>query len=163
MPETVTRSAPVTVEHVTIVCRRRFEEVHAALLRLLPQLDPALLEMLTTGDSQRIADERENGPKLWLFLTRDHGALLAAEGRPGKAMQYDIGNPLTAESMTRHKLGAALYAPLRVALYEDAAGNAVFEYDRPSSLFGQFGDEAVTHVGRELDMELDEVLLAAAG
>jgi hypothetical protein len=64
--------------------------------------------------------------------------------------------------MTRHKLPAALYAPLRVLLYENKAGRAVFEYDRPSSLFGQFGDERVTAVGRELDASLERVLVQAA-
>jgi hypothetical protein len=38
-----------------------------------------------------------------------------------------------------------------------------FEYDLPSSLFGQFGDNRVTAVGRELDMELEEALEVAAG
>ena len=37
------------------------------------------------------------------------------------------------------------------------------EYDLPSSLFGQFGDNRVTAVGRELDMELEEALEVAAG
>jgi hypothetical protein len=79
-------------------------------------------------------------------------------------MQYEIGNPLTAESMTRHLLAAGLYAPLRVILYEDAATRrAIFEYDLPSSLFGQFGDERVAKVGRELDTELESALLAASG
>jgi uncharacterized protein (DUF302 family) len=45
---------------------------------------------------------------------------------------YDIGNPLTASRMTRHQLGAALYAPLRVALFEDEQGRGIFEYDKPS-------------------------------
>ena len=60
--------------------------------------------------------------------------------------------------MTRHQLPASLYAPLRILLYENEAGRAVFEYDRPSSLFGQFGDERVTAVGRELDASLERVL-----
>jgi uncharacterized protein (DUF302 family) len=46
--------------------------------------------------------------------------------------------------MTRHQLAAALYAPLRAVLYEDADGRGIFEYDKPSPLFGQFGDERVT-------------------
>jgi len=54
--------------------------------------------------------------------------------------------------MTRHRLAAALYAPLRVVLYEDEQGLGVFEYDRPSSFFGQFGDEQVTQVGTNSPM-----------
>ena len=153
----------IAVEHIRLACRQGFEEVHVALLKSLPQLDPRLSHLLETEDAKEIAAERANGPKLWLFLTRDHGALLAAEGRRAKAYQYEIGNPLTAERMTRHQLPAALYAPLRVLLYEDSGGHAFFEYDRPSSLFGQFGDAQVTEVGRELDEELERVLLAVAG
>ena len=77
-------------------------------------------------------------------------------------MQYEIGNPLAATEMTRHQLPAALYAPLRVVLYENEDGHSVFEYDRPSSLFGQFGDERVTAVARELDASLERVLARAA-
>ena len=76
--------------------------------------------------------------------------------------QYEIGNPLTAERMTRRVLAAALYAPLRVVLYEDVSGRAIFEYDLPSSLFRQFGDERVARVGRELDAELEAVLHAVS-
>ena len=51
-------------------------------------------------------------------------------------MQYEIGNPLTASKMTRHQFAAALYAPLRVVLFEDEQGKGIFEYDKPSSFFG---------------------------
>jgi Domain of unknown function DUF302 len=34
-----------------------------------------------------------------------------------KAVQYEIGNPLTATRMTQHQLPAALYAPLRILLW----------------------------------------------
>jgi uncharacterized protein (DUF302 family) len=159
-----TRTAKVlAVEHITLVCRGSFEAVHSALVKRLPQLDPTLANLLVEAKTEEIAAQRANGPKLWLFLTRDHGSLLAAEGRIAKAKQYEIGNPLTAERMTRYQLPAALYAPLRVVLYEDEQGRVMFEYDQPSSLFGQYGDERVTQVGRELDDELEQVLLDAAG
>jgi uncharacterized protein (DUF302 family) len=70
---------------------------------------------------------------------------------------------LTAERMTRRRLAAGLYAPLRIVLYEDEQGRAVFEYDLPSSLFNQFGDEEIGNIGRELDDELKQVLMVAAG
>ena len=62
-----------------------------------------------------------------------------------------------------YRLPAGLYAPLRIILYEDEKGRAVFEYDLPSSLFGQFADESIAKTGRELDEELKQVLMAAAG
>jgi uncharacterized protein (DUF302 family) len=105
---------------------------------------------------------KNRGSELFIFLKRDHGALLQVSGRPGKATQYEIGNPLTATRMTRRETPAALYAPLRVVLYENAAGRATYEYDRPSTLFGQFGDRQVTAVGRELDAEAERALRRAA-
>jgi hypothetical protein len=50
---------------------------------------------------------------------------------------------------------------LRIILYEDG-GSTRIEYDLPSSLFGQFGDDRVTAVGRELDVELLRALVDAA-
>jgi hypothetical protein len=64
--------------------------------------------------------------------------------------------------MTRHQLQAALYVPLRVTLFENDSGGCTFAYDRPSSLFGQFGDERVTEVSHRLDEELKAALLQSA-
>ncbi|WP_246715864.1 DUF302 domain-containing protein [Bradyrhizobium elkanii] len=36
--------------------------------------------------------------------------------------------------MTQHELAAALYAPLRIVVYEYESGAATIEYDRPSEL-----------------------------
>ena len=157
---TVTRQI-LQVEHVRIDTAKPFAEVAAALERTIPGLDPAVSRALVEGNEQRAA-ELEKGQKLFIFLKRDHGALLHVVGRPANARQYEIGNPLTATRMTRHQLPAAIYAPLRVVLYENSSGGATFEYDKPSTLFGQYGDAEVTAVGRELDTELEEALKHAA-
>jgi hypothetical protein len=149
------------VEHITMKTTKKFADVEAALERNVPQLDPAIAAALANGDEQR-ATELERGAPLFIFLKRDHGELLQVAGRPRKALQYEIGNPHTASKMTRHRLSAGLYAPLRVMLYEDEAGGSIFEYDRPSSLFGQFGDESVTEVGRYLDAALEAALRNSA-
>jgi uncharacterized protein (DUF302 family) len=162
MPDSSICRHTINVDHVQISCARPFAEVWATLQKDAPALDPQLAQDLTAARTDAIAERRANGPKLWLFLTRDHGALLAAEDRRERALQLEIGNPLTAERMTRRHLGAALYAPLRVVLYQDAQGRAVFEYDLPSSLFGQFGDPEIAAVGQELDEELEKLLLNAA-
>ena len=152
----------IQVEHVMIKSRKPFAEVRTALESLVPQLDTLIFVLLQRGESERARTELEGGPELSIFSSRDHGALLQITGQSRKALQYDIGNPLTASRMTRHQLSASLYAPLRVVLYENEAGHATFEYDRPSSLLGQFGDERVTAVARELDANLERVLVKAA-
>ncbi|QND66600.1 DUF302 domain-containing protein [Mesorhizobium loti] len=155
-------SQMIVVEHVQISSNRSFEEVREKLESMLPTLDPGIIAALRSGDQKYVTDYDENGPKLSIFDCRDHGALLQIEGRKRNAVQYEIGNPVTASKMTRHKISAALYAPLRVVLLEDERGGSFFEYDRPSTLFGQYGDKRVTEVGRYLDATLDAVLRKAA-
>jgi uncharacterized protein (DUF302 family) len=98
---------------------------------------------------------------LMIFGQQEHGKLLAIKGKPGKVIQYIIGNPLTAVEMTQHDIRAALYAPLRVIFYEGEDGVLYAEYDLPSSLFGQFGNEDILTVSKELDRKLLAVILLA--
>jgi len=151
------------IEHRILRCTRPFALVHDALIASVPALKPELAEMLARGETEKVETARRNLPKLWIFSVRDHGSLTAADGLKSKAIQYEIGNPLTAERMTRYRLAAGLYAPLRIILYEDEGGQAIFEYDLPSCVFGQFNDDRITSVGFELDADLESVLLAAAG
>jgi hypothetical protein len=153
----------IEVEHIRIEATKSFAEVQAALEGLLPRLNGGIFLSLRQGQSDRAKENPERGPQLSIFDHRDHGGLLQITGRPRKAVQYDIGNPLSAARMTRHQLPGALYAPLRILLYESETDCAVFEYDRPSSLFAQFGDERVAAVARELDESLERVLVEAAG
>jgi hypothetical protein len=153
----------IAVEHVRIESAKSFADVRAALERSVPHLDPGLVKALADGDVERADREKEEGPELSIFQVRDHGAMLEVAGGARNALQYDIGNPVTASLMVRHQLAAALYPPIRVVLYEDDAGHGVFEYDRPLTTFGQFGDEQVIAVARELDIALERALLGAAG
>lgn len=143
----------IAIEHIRIRSTRPFSHVREKIEAELPALNAGIMETLSQGDQQAAKAYDNDGPKLSIFLVRDHGALLQiAQGRRN-AIQYEneICNPLTATKMTRHHLAAALYAPLRVVLFEDEDGRAAFEYDKPSSLFGQFGDERVKDVGHYLD------------
>jgi uncharacterized protein (DUF302 family) len=151
----------VELDHITVTSTTSFATAKAALEGLLRTIVPGITVLLRYGESDRARKELERGPELAIFQSRDHGALLQITGRPRKAIQYDIGNPLTASRMTRHQLAAALYAPFRVILYENDDGRATFEYDQPSSLFGQFGDERVTVVARGLDDAIARVLREA--
>jgi uncharacterized protein (DUF302 family) len=95
---------------------------------------------------------------LIIFNIQNHGALLNLKGTPRKAKQYVIGNPLVAIQMTVHDIRASLYAPLRMIVYEDDNKKACVEYDLPSSLFGQFGNDTVLDVAKNLDEKLSNVI-----
>ena len=155
-------SQTIAVEHIKISSERSFGEVRRRLEGTIPKLDASITQVLRSGDRKGAMEYEENGPKLSIFEQRDHGSLLQTFGSRRNALQYEIGNPLTASKMTRYQLSAALYAPLRVVLFEDERGKGVFEYDKPSCFFGQFGDERVTEVGRYLDVALEAALREAA-
>lgn len=155
-------STHVTIEHVTLRSPKTFEAVRTALEASVPRLDHAYASLLLDGKVDEARALLERQAPLSIFGARDHGGLLLTAGLIRKAIQYDIGNPLTAARMTRHVLSAALYAPIRVLLREDAEGGVAFEYDRPATTFGQFGDPEVDAVATALDEQLRGMLAAAA-
>jgi uncharacterized protein (DUF302 family) len=155
----------VTIEHAHVETEKPFAEVAAALEARMGKFDPAVYEQLRGGvapDTVRTRLEALAGSSgFMLFRTSDHGALLRLAGQDKKAMQYLVGNPLFAIQMTQHDIRAGLYAPLRVLLYVDEAGKTCVEYDKPSSLFGQFGNAMVTEVATMLDRKLEQLVAEA--
>jgi len=155
----------VTVEHVHVETAKPFGDVAAALEARMGKFEPVVYEQRQKGaapDVVRARLEKMAGPSgFMLFRTSDHGALLRLAGQKKKALQYLLGNPLVAIQMTQHDIRASLYAPLRVLLYEDEQGKTCVEYDRPSSLFGQFGNAKVTEVAKMLDQKLERLVAEA--
>ena len=153
----------VDVIHVVVESTKPFAAVHAALESSVPQLDPEIAVLVANGVTDRLKQRLDAGAELSIFSEFNHGALLGIYGQQRSAVQYLIGNPLTASTMTRYRVAAGLYAPLRVILYETDDGGSRFEYDLPSSLFGQFGDDRITEVAQGLDTALSKALSSAAG
>ena len=155
----------VTIEHIHGETEKPFAEVTAALEARMGKFDPAVYEQLRSGadtEAVRARIEAMAGPSgFMLFRTSDHGALLRLAGQTRKAVQYLLGNPLFAVLMTQHDIRAGLYAPLRVLLYEDETGKTCIEYDKPSTLFGQFGNAKVTEVAAMLDRKLEQLVAEA--
>jgi uncharacterized protein (DUF302 family) len=155
----------VLVEHVHVETAKPFSDVAAALEARMGKFDPAVYEQLQKGADAEVVRarlEKMAGPSgFMLFRTSDHGALLRLAGQKKKALQYLLGNPLFAIQMTQHDIRAGLYAPLRVLLCEDEQGKTCVEYDKPSSLFGQFGNTKVTEVAKMLDQKLERLVAEA--
>jgi uncharacterized protein (DUF302 family) len=147
-----------TVDHVRVTTAKPFEDVARAFERQLGRFDPDVYKSLAAGGDAEGAKARIAalaGPSgFMLFATHNHGALSRLVGQQRKAIQYVVGNPLFALQMTQHDIRASLYAPLRVLLYEDGDGKTCLEYDKPSSLFGQFGNDRIKSVAAMLDQKL---------
>ena len=154
-----------TVDHVHRTTDKPFEDVTTAFVRQLGRFEPGVYQALAKGGSAeeaRAKIEAMAGPSgFMLFGTNDHGSLLRLAGQRRKAVQYVVGNPLFALQMTQHDIRASLYAPLRVLIYENDEGKTCVEYDRPSSLFGQFGDERISPTAAVLDRKLEALVSAA--
>jgi uncharacterized protein (DUF302 family) len=154
---------PVT--HVLRTTDRPFEEVAKAFERQLGRFDPDVYKSLAAGGDAEATEAKIAalaGPSgFMLFATHNHGALLRLAGQKQKAVQFIVGNPLLALQMTQHDIRASLYAPLRVLLYENEEGKTCVEYDRPSSLFGQFGNDRITPTATLLDQKMEALVTAA--
>ena len=155
----------ISVDHVRLTTDKPFGDVTKAFEQQVGRFDPDVYMALAEGGNAEGAKakiEAMAGPSgFMLFATHNHGALLRLAGQKRKAIQYIVGNPLFAFQMTQHDIRASLYAPLRVLIYENDEGKTCVEYDKPSSLFGQFGNDRISPTAAMLDRKL-EALVAAA-
>ena len=116
----------VVVKHFVIASDRSYEAVREALNEQLgKQADWKKIaqEMKTTNPEWKQISKiitRQMGPSGFAVFSKiEFGPLLALKGSPAKAVQYLIGNPLLALMMIERVPEAALYAPLKLVLYED--------------------------------------------
>jgi uncharacterized protein (DUF302 family) len=155
----------ITVDHVRVETDKPFDKVTEAFEKELGQFNEETYKSLAAGEDAEKARaklEAMVGPSgFMLFRASDHGSLLRLVGQKKKAIQYLVGNPLFAIQMTQHDIRASLYAPLRVLIYENEAGKTCVEYDKPSSLFGQFGNERITPTAMMLDRKLEALVTTA--
>jgi uncharacterized protein (DUF302 family) len=157
-------TSTVRVLHRSIAIDAEFELFTRALEKILGRFPEGVQQDII--QRPQLAEQRlkaaEGAQELMIFFVFDHGAALNMVGARRNAKQYLIGNPLTAIQMSQHDIRAALYAPLRVLVYEQKTGQTIVEYDQASSLFGQFGRENVTRVALTLDTKLEQVIEQAA-
>jgi len=149
----------LTLRHITVKTGVPFDGFVRTLESQLGRHDPSAYLKLMTDPSQAEKVEAiinsQVGPSgMVLFMTWPLGLLLALKDRPAKARQYIVGNPFFAFRLARHDIRAALDAPLRVLVYEDAEDKAVVEYDTPSSIFGWLQNPEIDLVAKSLDEKL---------
>lgn len=135
--------------------RSRFERAAPAF-----EAEP-FLRIIEAGGSWaevQTAVERMAPHGLMRYTTIDASAMMSLAGHTTKAVAYLLGNHVIAESMFRHDPRALLYAPVRVLLFSDAGGNAVFSLDQPSTAFGSLRIDEVTRVGLGLDDKVATLL-----
>jgi uncharacterized protein (DUF302 family) len=153
----------ISARHVSISVEKTFSETCSRFESRMGRIDYAAFDkMLSERKSETaIRDyvKRIEGPLgLMIFNVIDHGLLLSLAGKPARAKQYVVGNPLIALQMTQKDVRAGLYAPLRIYIREDGPNKSVIEYDLPSTLFGQFQNAEIDRVAMTLDQKLEAAI-----
>jgi uncharacterized protein (DUF302 family) len=159
---TQSSASEVKVQHRSLLIERGYEEFTGRLEQILGRFVASKLKDLTPDDAKEALKSMEGEQGLMIIQIFDLGADLLMVGQRRKAKQYLIGNPLLAIQVNRYDIRAALYAPLRVLVFESDPGHTVVEFDQPSTLFGQFGRDEVTAVGVEDDGRLERIIERAA-
>jgi uncharacterized protein (DUF302 family) len=157
-------STPLPVEHIKIVSSKPYAEVKANVEKL-GRFDDRVRAFLKNNDIEGLRaalKEIAGADGLAIHYVALHGDLLALKGQRQQLIAYYIGNVLSATEMTNVNPAAGLYAPLRVVVYANGQGGTTLEYDRPSSMFGQFKDPVIDEMGVSLDNRLLTFLTKAS-
>jgi Domain of unknown function DUF302 len=153
---------PHAMTRVDINTGMPFDTFVSALEEAAPAFDQhpvqSIIERGGTWDDVR-AEVAKNAPnELMRYGKIDATPLLGVAGHSTRAIEYLVGNHVIAETMFRHDPKALLYAPLRMLVYSDDDGHAVFTMDKPGDAFGSLGIGEVTAVGKELDRKVANLL-----
>jgi uncharacterized protein (DUF302 family) len=158
-------TTPITIEHIVVESNQPYEKVVGALeARLGPAQDWAAIGQQAAAAHaswEQFTQEEEahiGTSGLSLFYKFEHGFLFSLVGKTSRAIQYTIGNPLLAMQMTKHQPEAALYAPLRLVVYEDEEGKTFAAYDSFLSLLAQYQREEITQVARVVEQKLEALV-----
>jgi uncharacterized protein (DUF302 family) len=139
-----------------------FDEFVAKLEKAAPPLDRAAMDRIVAAggnwDDVRAAVTKNAPNELMIYAKIGGTELLSLAGHRTRAIEYLIGNHVIAETMFRHDPRALLYAPLRMLVYSDSDGNAIFTMDQPGPAFGSLGITEVTKVGESLDRKVANLL-----
>jgi hypothetical protein len=153
---------PHTLNRIDIATGVEFDEFIKAFEKAAPNFDPETVRQIVErgGTWDEVLEAAKvNAPNdLMVYAKIDGLPLLGLAGHTNKATEYLLGNHTIAETMFRHDPKALLYAPLRLLVYADADGNAVFTMDQPSAAFGSLGIAEVTKVGESLDRKVVNLL-----
>jgi uncharacterized protein (DUF302 family) len=160
-PENV-RTVPHEVHRHAVAVGALFDDFRERYEQAVPRLDAGRFEQLVNGNADWdtiLRTTAENAPHGFIiYWVGDFAPLMRLAGDQQRCVSYLMGNHTIAERMYRHNPGIMMYAPLRTAIYTDAAGTTWFTADQPSMQFGSFGNPAITEVGIELDRKLAALL-----
>jgi uncharacterized protein (DUF302 family) len=154
----------ITVERVTFVSSRSFEEVLSLLDKgigrpNLGELSRRMNEAPTFEEYASIIRGAVGSADLMEFMRLDLGAALRRDPAVAayKIVRIIAGNPLIMKQMAEHVPDAGSYAPVTILVYEREDGVHV-SYDLMASYLAGLGNEEALQVAGELDAKVLRLL-----
>src|SRR5262249_6434895 len=118
------QTSRLTIEHVVVESTRSYE-VKAALeerVGVLANADDLARDLESSHPSldevTKVVEKQLGSSGFSIFSRVEQGQLLSLLVNPHRAIQYAVGNPLLAIQMIAHVPEVALYARLRLTVYE---------------------------------------------
>jgi uncharacterized protein (DUF302 family) len=147
------------VIHVEYPSTKPFDEVVSAFEAATGDIEDGAFarELAQSGspaDFEKRMQDREGDSGFMRFLMLDHGAWLTFNGQKARCRLYTLGNPLIARTMLRHAIEVGLNVPIRLIIFETAAGEVRVGYDLPSSLMSRLANSDVMEAASKLDAKL---------
>ena len=160
----------ITIEHVVVASSQPYEKVIDALesgLGPIQNWEEILQPLFATRASweqiKQAIEAHIKAPGLTIFNRVEHSSLLALIRKTSRARQYTIGNPLLAMQMTRYTPEVALYAPLKLVVYEDEEGKTFVAYDSIVSQLAQYQQEDINQVAQIVEQKLQALVTDVTG
>jgi uncharacterized protein (DUF302 family) len=155
----------ISVERVSVP----FETVVAALDAVVGR--PNMAEFRTTmaaattfSEMQQVIQHALGKSGFMEFLRFDLGSIIQRERGQGtpKILRLVIGNPLVMKELVKHVADAGSYAPVTV-LVDERPDGVHLSYDKMESFLTPYGNPDAVKVARDLDAEVEALLIEAAG
>lgn len=146
-------------ETISITSNLSFEDSQKALEAAIPPLDLSFQTYVVNGDFAGARAALEALPPLNNFVLppRSFTGILTGIGASGTAVQYEIGNPLTAITMAQHNLDIGLHTPRRVLLRVEG-DKVVFKYNLIAPLVAKYNNAEVNDTATKLDARIQNAL-----
>jgi uncharacterized protein (DUF302 family) len=159
----------VNVQRFSVVSSKQFEEVVKSIEAAVghPDMSAFHRDVIAANTAQALENVVQGvvGPSDLMEFTRfDVGEILRKyQGKKARrSLRLLIGNPLIMKKMVDHVPDAASYAPVTILIDERADGVHV-SYDRMASLLSPYDNAEAFNVARDLDANVEALLVASAG
>ncbi|HLZ58836.1 MAG TPA: DUF302 domain-containing protein [Ktedonosporobacter sp.] len=161
----------LTIQHTVVESKRSFEEVTRALEEQLGTADERLYDIgrqliaanASWEEVTQAVEAYVGTSGFIIFGKTDHNVILALARKRGRAYQYVIGNPLLAVQMTQYQPEVALYAPTRLAVYEDHEKRTFVAYDSFTLQLAQYEHEEIMRMAQFVEKKLEALVAQAVG